>query len=284
MPEETIQLEPVTERPFPARMLLATVISIAVAGGVGYYAWNLRGDYTRARAELDIARRDKGLLGRERQRAEALGAELAACKTERDATAERCATTAESLDVTRAELETLRKQRADAARRLEAFKELTGKFQKMIDAGKLDVVVRDGRMIVKLPAEVLFDSGKAELSRAGELALMEVAIVLRQLPDRKFMVAGHTDNRPLEGAASRYRNNWELSTARAVTVTEFLIEARLSPGNLVAAGYGEHDPVASNGTPKEREKNRRIEIVLLPTIDELPTFPEPAAAAQPATP
>ena len=83
----------------------------------------------------------------------------------------------------------------------------------MIDSGKLDVVIRDGRMVVKLPASVLFDSGKAELSRDGELALMEVAIALRDFENRKFLVEGHTDNRPLESTAatSRFRNNWDLS-------------------------------------------------------------------------
>jgi len=132
-------------------------------------------------------------------------------------------------------------------------------------------------MIVKLPAGVLFDSGSAELSRDGELALMEVAIVLRQFGDRQFMIAGHTDDRPLESAqaTTKYRNNWELSAARALTVTEFLIEARMKPENLVAAGYGQFDPVGNNKTSQGRQDNRRIEIVLLPNIEEMPEMPEP---------
>lgn len=179
-----------------------------------------------------------------------------------------------NLNSTKRELEALRKQRAETAKRLAAFKDLTARFRKMIDSGKLKVILRNGRMVVKLPAGVLFASGAANLTRPGELALMEVAIVLRQLPGRRFMVAGHTDNRPLESSAkSGYKNNWELSTARAVTVTKFLIEAKMSPKNLVAAGYAQFDPVGDNKTVAGRQENRRIEIVLMPNINEMPVLP-----------
>src|SRR5205814_2173153 len=113
--------------------------------------------------------------------------------------------------------------------------------------GKLQVAVRRGRMIVKLPAGVLFPSGSAELSPEGKPALDEVAKVLRQFRDRQFIVAGHTDNVPI--GPSSYKSNWELSTARAVTVTEYLIKKRMSARNLSAAGYAEFDPVISNRTP-----------------------------------
>ena len=102
---------------------------------------------------------------------------------------------------------------------------------------------------------------------------MEVAIVLRQFDDRSFMIEGHTDDRPLEDSKqSRFPNNWELSTARAVTVTRFLIEARMSPENLVAAGHAAYDPVSDNRTAQGRQENRRIEIVLLPKLGKLPTM------------
>ncbi|MFH0899862.1 MAG: OmpA family protein, partial [Pseudomonadota bacterium] len=71
-----------------------------------------------------------------------------------------------------------------------------------------------------------------------------------------------------------YRNNWQLSTERALTVTEFLIGNGVSPTNLAAAGYGEHDPVADNSTDEGRQENRRIEIVLVPNIEEMPKLPE----------
>src|SRR5262249_41782212 len=150
---------------------------------------------------------------------------------------------------------------------MQTFRDMSQKLQKMVDAGRLGIRVRDGRLVVRLPEHVLFPSGSAELSRDGELALMEVAIVLKQFPDRRFMVAGHTDNQPIK--MEKYRDNWELSMARALIVTRFLVETKVSPHNIVAAGYGEFDPIAKNDSQKGRAENRRIEIVLLPDLSEL---------------
>lgn len=256
--------------------ILVAVIAILIAGGIGYYAWNLRSEHIATEGELKAAKLQAARYDEEHTK-------LVACTTSKDQQAMECAAVQKSveemqgnLSATRTELESLIKQRAETAKRLAAFKDLTDRFKKMIDSGKLDVIIRDGRMVVKLPAGVLFDSGSAELSRDGELALMEVAIVLRHFEDRKFMVEGHTDNRPLESAASttRYRNNWELSAGRAVTVIQFMIEAKMKPENLLAAGHGEFDPVGDNKTAAGRQENRRIEIVLLPNVEELPAMPE----------
>jgi chemotaxis protein MotB len=146
----------------------------------------------------------------------------------------------------------------------------------MIDAGKLDVTVRRGRMIVKLPAEVLFASGSAQLSPEGQAPLREVAAALRTFADRRFMVAGHTDNVPI--GPSNYKSNWELSTARAVTVTEFLASVGMNPARLVAAGYSEYDPIRPNGSEAGRSENRRIEIVLLPNVEEISGLAKAAAS------
>lgn len=173
-----------------------------------------------------------------------------------------------NLSTTRAELADLRRQRAEAEKRLAAFKALTAKFQAMIDSGKIKVVFRGGRMIVELPAGILFASGKADLSKDGTIALTEVAQILKEFPDRNFLVAGHTDAAPLK--SSRFKDNWELSSARALVVTRFLVGAGLDPRHLAAAGYGEHDPVGDNATEDGRQQNRRIEIILLPNLDELP--------------
>jgi chemotaxis protein MotB len=171
-----------------------------------------------------------------------------------------------------ATLEQWKTQNARLAKQMAAFNEVTAKLQKMIDTGKLRVLVRDGRMILKLPAEVLFSSGRAELSATGRTTLTEVADVLKQFPSRSFMVAGHTDNEPVKD--SGYRNNWQLSTERALTVTEFFIENGMKAQNLVAAGYGEFDPIASNASGRGRQDNRRIELVLLPNVEELPRLIE----------
>jgi chemotaxis protein MotB len=92
------------------------------------------------------------------------------------------------------------------------------------------------------------------------------------LDDRELAVAGHTDNVPI--ATERFASNWELSAARAIAVVKFLIENGLKAQNLSAAGYGEFDPIADNGSTDGRARNRRIEIVLQPNIAELVQIPE----------
>jgi chemotaxis protein MotB len=95
-------------------------------------------------------------------------------------------------------------------------------------------------------------------------------------------VVGHTDNLPLKNAA--FADNWELSTARALTVTHVLVKAGMKPQMLLAAGAGEHDPIGSNARATERQRNRRIEIQLLPAIAELPPLPATLGAAKPEAP
>jgi chemotaxis protein MotB len=259
------------------------VLTTLVAGGLGYLAWWQHGELRASESLSEQRSHEAAACKIERDRLTAARTSLtkeledtarAKGDLEKDSAAARQSLTAASgeLQATRKELEDLRKQRAEIDKRLAAFRELTSKFQKLIDTGKLQVVVRDGRMVVKLPAGILFESGKAELSREGEMAIMEVAVILKQFPDRKFMVEGHTDSIPLKNSV--YASNWQLSTSRAVKVTEFLIGAGMKPGHLVAAGRGEFDPVRSNKTEADRKENRRIEIVLMPDLAELPPMPE----------
>ena len=168
------------------------------------------------------------------------------------------------------ELEVARKRAAEAAERIAQFRVLVARFQRMINDGKLEVQVRNGRMLVKLRDDILFDPGKVDVKPAGRDALAEVARILKDVPDRDFQVAGHTDNVPLKG--HRYRSNWQLSTERALQVARILREAGMPPNHLSAAGYADTVPVGDNGTDDGRRKNRRIEIVLEPNINELPNL------------
>jgi chemotaxis protein MotB len=131
---------------------------------------------------------------------------------------------------------------------------------------------RNGRLVLQLPNDVLFDSGQTGLKPAGKGAVMQVAHVLATVPGRSFQVAGHTDNVPIDSA--RFPSNWELATARAVEVVKLFVSQGVDPKALSAAGYGEFDPMASNDAPDGRAKNRRIEITLQPNLDELATAPE----------
>jgi chemotaxis protein MotB len=121
----------------------------------------------------------------------------------------------------------------------------------------------------------LFASGKADLSKQGKGALGEVTDVLVEFKDRRFMIAGHTDDVKIK--TRKFKNNWDLSTARAISVVQFMIDAGFAAENLAAAGYGEFDPVAPNDTTDGRQLNRRIEIVLVPDLSELPTLTEEPA-------
>ncbi len=177
----------------------------------------------------------------------------------------------QSLKNAKKRLEQLRKAQAASERRAQLFRSLILKFKKLIDAGDLKIVMRDGRMVLQMRNDVLFDSGRTTIKQAGKDALQEVAGVLMTIKGRKFQVVGHTDNDPI--SSPRYPSNWELSTARAVAVVRYLIEEGVDTGMLSAAGYGPFDPVASNETPEGKAKNRRIEIVLQPDLSELVSMP-----------
>lgn len=165
-------------------------------------------------------------------------------------------------------VEDLKSRERQANARLQTFRNMLERFNKMIASGKLRVRIVRGRMVVELSENILFDSGKAELKTEGQQALTEVAGVLVSIPERDFQIAGHTDNLPIKSA--KFPSNWHLSTARAVTVATFLGANGVPSVRLSAAGYAEQQPAASNDTPEGRQQNRRIEIVLMPNLDELP--------------
>jgi chemotaxis protein MotB len=177
-----------------------------------------------------------------------------------------------ALSEAKARLDELRRAQAAADARAALFRQLALKFQKMIDSGQLKVALRDGRMVIQLANDVLFDSGQTDIKPDGQKAITQVAAVLKTIQHRHFQVAGDTDNVPI--ATAPFPSNWELSTARAVKVVRFLIQQGLRADALSAAGYGEFDPIASNGDAGGRQKNRRIEITLQPNIDELVAVPE----------
>ncbi len=113
---------------------------------------------------------------------------------------------------------------------------------------------------IRLHESILFKTARARLNPRAGRALSILAGVLNELPN-EIVVEGHTDNVPITKA--RFRSNWELSVARSYAVIERLIDEGVKPERLVAAGYGEFHPAASNVGPKGRARNRRVEIVIL---------------------
>lgn len=168
------------------------------------------------------------------------------------------------------EIEELRRLRAAAEARNADFRSLLDKFRKMIDAGTLQVKVRNGRMVVQMQSDVLFASGSALLKPDAKVAITEVANTIKSFTDRRFQVVGHSDSTPI--ATARFPSNWELSSQRAIEVVKLMVEAGVPPEMISGAGNAEFDPIAPNDTPENKAQNRRVEIVFMPKIDELPGF------------
>ena len=178
---------------------------------------------------------------------------------------------AKNVDDLRKRLDELRAARAASEKRAALYRSIALRLKAQIDAGDIQVVVRDGRMVVLLPNDVLFDTGRTEVKAPGQESLKAIAGVLRTEADRHFQVAGHTDNVPIRTA--RFPSNWELSTGRALRVMHFLKEQGVPAASLSAAGYADVDPISANDTPEGRKQNRRTEITLQPDVSDLIQLP-----------
>lgn len=135
-------------------------------------------------------------------------------------------------------------------------------LEKLRNRRFVEVERKDHATIITVDSSILFDLRSANVRREAWPTLDEVAKYLARVDDRWMLVAGHTDDLPTR--TRRYPSNWELSALRAVNVVKYLSNLEtLDESNLIAAGFGEHHPIASNKTEEGREKNRRIEVFLL---------------------
>jgi chemotaxis protein MotB len=166
----------------------------------------------------------------------------------------------------------MRRRQQQHRARLATIRKMLDQFKKLIEGGKLNVRIRNGKLMLELPSAVLFPSGKANISDSGMETLKEVAAVLKTIDGREFQIAGHTDNVPIK--SGKFPTNWELSTARSVAVVRTLQDLGVKPKFLSASGYSEYAPASSNKTKKGKQQNRRIEIILMPNLDELPDLSE----------
>jgi len=135
----------------------------------------------------------------------------------------------------------------------------------------LDIKVeyKNGKVYVILPEKLLFKSGSTSVDPKGVEALLKIAKALNEKDDVQIGVEGHTDNIPLK-ESERMKDNWDLSVLRATSISRILIEkGGISDGRITAMGRGATLPVADNGTPEGRAKNRRTEIILTPQLDKI---------------
>lgn len=137
---------------------------------------------------------------------------------------------------------------------------------------KLEMMAKG--LVVTFLTDILFDSGKAKIKPQLYPALDKVVKVLKEnVPNLKVGIEGHTDNQPIK--YSGWKSNWELSTARALSVLHYLVDEKgISPDRVSAIGYGEYQPVATNQTKEGRKANRRVEIVILPQIKKVKEAPK----------
>jgi len=209
-----------------------------------------RSEATRLRTDLEDAK----------TRAAKAEAGLSACETERQkgeadlrgarqaiAAAERAAEEA------RREAEAL-KQRED---------DLRSRLQREIQDKTVEIENLRGRLSVRVVDKILFDSGSAEILPQGKRVLEKVAAALAGSSEM-IRVEGHTDDVPIgPGLKGKYFSNWELSAARAASVVRyFQFGHEIAPERLEAVGLSLYRPVAPNDTPENRQRNRRVEIVL----------------------
>ncbi len=281
--EDTGHGKPIKVRKFPWRLWLWALLMTAAAGAGGYLAWHYRGEAETATSAIGPCRTEadkcKGSLdtmtaeaGKHKEAAVAaekklteLGTEHAKLQSERDELAK-------NLVGSKDELAAVRDAKEKTEARLKAIDDIHKKFARMIGTGDMKITSRRGSLVLSLPAEVLFPSGVAELSKEGEIKVLEVGFNLKQFPDRRFMVLGHTDSQPPQ-KGSQYPDNWALSVARALTVVRVLVQGGVKRENLIVAGAGEHDELVPNTNAASMQRNRRIEIALLPALDELPPLP-----------
>ena len=218
------------------------------------------------RAQADIVRIENVLSDRNqeagrtmtqmRQETDRLTAELQAVKEERaQLIAER----------DRLALEKENREK-DLQAAQDTYGELIDKMRSEISRGEITISELQGKLTVNLVEKILFDSGSAEIKSGGKEVLSKVGTILNDVKDKEIRVEGYSDNLPISPRLqSIYPSNWELSSARAISVVQFLRNTLNVPGErLSASGFAEFRPIADNSTPEGRAQNRRIQIILAP--------------------
>jgi len=168
----------------------------------------------------------------------------------------------------RVDVEKISKLKGELSELERAKRELEQRLKEEIDDSEVNIQMLQKGLVITFVAEVLFDSGKSDLRKSSKPKLAKVSKVLKTIvKDFPLGIEGHTDNVPIRH--SKWKSNWELSSHRALSVLHYMIEThKIDPKRLSATGYGEQQPIASNNKKEGRQKNRRVEIVVLPITSQ----------------
>lgn len=141
---------------------------------------------------------------------------------------------------------------------------LVQKLSAEVQRGQLQVRRYQNMLTVDAADQIFFDSGRADVKPSGKEILKKLGDALKSYNNKIIRVVGYTDNVPVAKSIQKtFPSNWELSVARATSVVRYLQQVGVPPERMIASGRGEYGPVASNDTAEGRQKNRRIEIMLI---------------------
>lgn len=209
-------------------------------------------------ALAENAQKNRELLAKLEAKEQALAAESARLETLRRELEERSNRVAELEGVIAAK---------DAA--MTQLKDAISRALTDFEGKGLTIEQRDGKVYVSMENKLLFESGSWAVGASGRQAVKQLGTVLADNPEIAVLIEGHTDNVPYSGGGN-LQGNWDLSAKRATAIVQLLMEnPRIKPDNLTAAGRGEFLPIASNDSAEGKARNRRIEVILTPKLDEI---------------
>lgn len=157
----------------------------------------------------------------------------------------------------------------DSPTQYQEFSDMQEELEKLLEEndlkGNVSLQLNERGLIIRFLDNVLFDSGKADLTPEAKLIIDKVSVILKE-SNKRIIIEGHTDNVPI--STYRFPSNWELSTARAVNVVKYMIDNNhIDAIRLSAAGYADQHPISDNRTPEGRKNNRRVDMVILRSSD-----------------
>ncbi len=213
------------------------------------------------------AGKNEEIAGLQKDKA-ALEQQKAALEQDNGALKQQISSLEEKKSMSEKQVAQLEQQRASlvaaSEQRQHQYDALVQGLSKEVEKGQLQVRQYQNMLAVDLAEQIFFDSGRATLKASGKEVLKKVGDALKGYENKVIRVVGHTDNVPVaKSLQATFPSNWELSVARATNVVRYLQEVGVPAERMVPSGRAEYDPVASNDTPEGRQKNRRIEIMLI---------------------